>query len=289
MLIKRTGIWALLVILSLVLVIDRERAMSQESLPAYLSDRGEGVTTSLFGTYVKKGDLLIYPFYEYEKKSKDEYHGSEVVRGSTDTKDYLGESELHEALLFFAYGVTDDVAVEFESALYETATLTKAKDDTTSGMPPQIEESGFSSTQAEVRWRVQRETETQPEIFTALEIEFPLQKNRVLIGAGDWEVVVALGWVKGLSWGTLTPRLSVEYDGGDKEVEFGEYALEYLKRLSDQWRVVATLEGHADEISLIGELQYFINSGTYLKLNSGFGLTGHTPELAPEVGVMFTF
>jgi len=287
MLVKRTGIWTLLVILSLVLAIDRECAMSQESLPAYLSDRGEGVTTSMFGTYIRKGELLVYPFYEYEKKSKDEYKGSEL--GFTDTKDYLGTSELQETLLFLGYGVTDDVALELEFAFYETATLTKAKDDTTLDTPPQIEESGFGSTQAQARWRLRRETETRPEIFTAFEVEFPLQKDKHIIGAQNWEVVAALGWVKGLSWGTLTPRLSIAYDGGDKEVELSEYALEYLKRLSEKWRVVATLEGESDELSLIGELQYFFNPGTFLKLNSGFGLTEKTTDLAPEVGIMFTF
>jgi len=95
--------------------------------------------------------------------------------------------------------------------------------------------------------------------------------------------------VKGHSWGTLTPRLSIAYDGGDEEVEFSEYALEYLKRLSEKWRVVATIEGESDEVSLIGEAQYFISPHAFLKLNSGFGLTEKSPDIAPEVGVMFTF
>src|SRR5262249_45193221 len=30
--------------------------------PAYLSDRGRGLPTSLFGTYVQKGEWLVYPF-----------------------------------------------------------------------------------------------------------------------------------------------------------------------------------------------------------------------------------
>ena len=36
-----------------------------EELPYYLQDRGTGIPTSQFGTYVRKGELLIYPFYEY--------------------------------------------------------------------------------------------------------------------------------------------------------------------------------------------------------------------------------
>ena len=42
----------------------------------YLHDRGEGVTTSLFGTYVRGGEWLVYPFYEYARNDEEEYHGS---------------------------------------------------------------------------------------------------------------------------------------------------------------------------------------------------------------------
>lgn len=63
----------------------------------------------------------------------------------------------------------------------------------------------------------------------------------------------------------------------------------YLKRLSENWRVVATLEGEDDELVLIGEVQWYINSNMFVKINSGFGLTEKAPDFAPEVGVMFVF
>ena len=34
-------------------------------LPAWLRDRGDGVSSSMFGTYIQKGQLLVYPFFEY--------------------------------------------------------------------------------------------------------------------------------------------------------------------------------------------------------------------------------
>ena len=34
-------------------------------LPVYLRDRGTGVSTSMFGTYVRRRELLVYPFFEY--------------------------------------------------------------------------------------------------------------------------------------------------------------------------------------------------------------------------------
>ena len=40
-------------------------AISQESLPFYLKDRGPGVPTSMFATYIQKGEWVVYPFFEY--------------------------------------------------------------------------------------------------------------------------------------------------------------------------------------------------------------------------------
>jgi hypothetical protein len=262
-------------------------ARAQEP-PEYLRDRGEGVTTSLFGTYIRGGELLIYPFYEYEKKSAEEYHGSELGFGMDET-DYLGESELHQALLFLGYGLADDVAFELEVALYETAILRKAPDDVTSGIPDSIEESGFGELETQLRWRVARESASRPEVFTFLEVAYPFQKDDVLIGIHDWEGGLGLGVVKGFSWGTITPRVSMEYDGDDDELEFGEWALEYLKRTSDALRIVTTVEGESDEVSLIGEVQIHLSPHAFLKLNSGFGLTEKAPDVAPEVGIMFSF
>lgn len=39
--------------------------VSAEDLPFYLKDRGTGIPTSMFGTYVRKEEVLVYPFYEY--------------------------------------------------------------------------------------------------------------------------------------------------------------------------------------------------------------------------------
>ena len=30
--------------------------------PMYLRDRGEGVATSMFGTYIRRGEWIVYPF-----------------------------------------------------------------------------------------------------------------------------------------------------------------------------------------------------------------------------------
>lgn len=262
--------------------------LARAQLPGYLGDRGEGVTTSLFGTYVRGGELLVYPFYEYERNTGDEYHGSELGFAFDET-DYLGESEVHQVLLFFGYGLTDDLAVELEFALYESKVLRKAADDSTSGIPDEIEESGFGELETQIRWRVSRESSGRPEVFTFLEVGYPLQKDDTIIGIQDWEGGLGLGVVKGFSWGTLTPRISLEYEHGEGELEFGEWAIEYLKRTSETLRFVSTLEGESDEVSIIGEVQVWLSPRVFLKLNSGFGLTEKAPDVAPEVGIMFSF
>ena len=63
--------WAVCVVIlamgpSLALAVVDDWRFAPEKLPVYLRDRGRNVIpTSMFGTYVKPGELLIYPFFEY--------------------------------------------------------------------------------------------------------------------------------------------------------------------------------------------------------------------------------
>jgi len=86
---------------------------------------------------------------------------------------------------------------------------------------------------------------------------FPFQRDRHLIGTQDWEYKVGVGFTRGFAWGTGTFRLSGEYSGEEGKVDAGEYAFEYLKRLSPKWRVFAAIEGtQVDEVELITEVQW---------------------------------
>jgi len=261
-------------------------ASASEDPPSYLRDRGTGIATSLFGTYVRHGELLVYPFYEYTKNNDQEYKPSEL--GFAGEHDYRGESTEHEALIFLSYGLSENVMVEFESALYSSSTLHKAAEDTSS-VPARLKESGFGDTQAEIRWRWWKEGPNRPEFWSYFEAVFPFQRNRVLIGTQDWELIQGFGLTRGFAFGTLTARVSASYTAEDKSVIFGEYAMEYLKRLSPKWRWVLAVEGEQDEVALIGEAQWQIAPRALFKLNNGFGLTSKTPDVAPEVGVVFSF
>jgi hypothetical protein len=82
----------------------------------------------------------------------------------------------------------------------------------------------------------------------------------------------------------------MEYSVENSQWDTGEYGLEYLKRLSPQWRVYGGFEGTQDELSVILEAQrHFKQDRVILKLNSGFGVTSKATDWAPEVGLLFVF
>jgi hypothetical protein len=97
--------------------------------------------------------------------------------------------------------------------------------------------------------------------------------------------------LRGHPWCTLGWRVSMTYDRSEPNprLEGGEFAIDYIKRTSDKWRWVASLEGESDELSLIGEAQWFFSPRAFLKINNGFGLTEKAPDIAPEIGVIFSF
>ncbi len=259
---------------------------AQEGADApYLRDRGTGLPTSMFGTYIREGELLIYPFFEYYLDHDYEYKPEELGFGLD--QDFRGKFRASEGLIFISYGFTDWLSVELEAAVI-SAKLEKSPDDPSS-TPAVIEESGTGDVEGQIRVRWLRETETRPEAFSYFEAVSPQQKDKPLIGTSDWELKFATGLVKGFSWGTGTIRAAAEYALDEPTLELGEYAVEYLRRISPSWRIYAGIEGAQDEIELITEAQWHFNDRMYLKLNNAFGITSKATDWAPEVGVMFSF
>jgi hypothetical protein len=87
----------------------------------------------------------------------------------------------------------------------------------------------------------------------------------------------------------VSARAALEYAAGStSEFDLGEYAVEYLKRLSPRWRLDAAVEGTQDEVSLITEVQWHLGRNVFLRLNNGFGLTSKATDWEPEVGILFT-
>jgi hypothetical protein len=261
-------------------------AQEASNLPPYLYDRGDGIRTSLIGTYVRPNEFVFYPFYEYTRTRNFEYAPSEV--GGVGTTDFQGKKYEREFLVFLGYAFNDSLLVEFESALHSTVEFRKAPDDT-SNAPAQLRESGVGDTEAQIRWRIAKETETRPDTVLFFETVFPLQRSKKLLGTQDWEFSTGAVLTKGYSFGTLSVRGGVGYNTGDHKFKVGEYAIDYLKKLSPAWRVALSLEGHESELSIIGEVQYTLSKDAILKINSGFGISSKDRAFAPEIGVLFRF
>lgn len=282
---KRTLFLAAFFTLSLIFALCGPSVWAEDQLPVYLRDRGTGVPTSMFGTYIGKGEVIFYPFFEYYTNSDEEYAPSDLgFKGDTD---YRGEYKAYEWLVFLSYGLTEDLALELEAGVID-ATLKSSPEDV-SNVPDEISESGLNEVESQINWRFLKETEEIPEAFSYFHAVFPIQDDKRIIGTSDWEFELGAGLTKGFSWGTTSIRAGIAYNGEESKVEPGEYAFEYLKRLSDSWRIYAALEGSEDEIEFIPELQWHLRPNMIIKLNSAFGLTSKAQDWAPEIGIMFYF
>lgn len=269
---------------SLILLIAARHGLAQEAAePRHLRDRGTGVATSMFGSYVRAGELLVYPFFEYYVDNNLEYKPSEL--GYAGDIDYRGRYRASEGLLFLSYGLGEDWAIEVEAAVI-SARLDKAPDDV-STMPARVEESGLGDVEGQIRWRFMREAGSRPEGFTYFETVFPLQKDRRLIGTSDWEWKLGFGFTRGYDFGTMSFRIGIEYDRAERKFDAGEYAIEYLRRVSPRLGLFAMIEGNQlDEVALITEVQWHFGSRVYLKAGTGVGLTPNATDFAPEIGLM---
>lgn len=269
----------------LIAMVAGSDGLAGEERPGFLQDRGTGVASSMFATYIERGQVVVYPFYEFYYDGNAEYEPADF--GLPSTQEYRGKSRAHEGLIFLGIGLTDWLIWEFEAAVI-TERFEKSGGDT-SAVPAVIEESGLGDVETQLRWRWMRETDSRPEVFSYFETVFPLQKDRDLIGTADWEYKLALGLIKGFRWGTLTLRSGVEYVREEDKLEAGEFALEYMKRLSPRWRVFSMIEGTQDEVELVSEAQLHFGPRGYVKAGTGVGLTSKATDIAPEIGVMLIF
>jgi hypothetical protein len=274
-----------LTMVTLSLIFYSSFIFAQDDLPPYLKDRGKGIPTSMFGTYIQKGEFIIYPFYEYYYDQDAEYKPEEL--GYDLNQDFQEKFRAHEGLIFFGYGITDRIAVEVEAAVI-SATQYKSKNDP-SDMPDKIKESGLGDVESQLRWRWSEETKSRPEFFSYFETVFPLQKDKKIIGTQDWEFKLGTGAVKGFRWGTMTLRLAAEYDAGENKGEMGEYAIEYLKQVSKLFRFYVGVEGSQDEIEFITDFQFHFHENIFIRINNALGVTSKATDYAPEIGILFHF
>lgn len=257
----------------------------QQQEPPYLRDRGTGIASSMFGTYIRKGDVIVYPYWEYYVDHNKEYKPAELGFGLDQY--FRGRYRESEYLFFLAYGLTDFLAVQTELA-WATASLNKSAADP-SAMPSRIKESGLTSFESQLRWRGLRETESRPELWGYVDIVYPINKKAVIIGSDGWDVESGVALTRGFRWGTVTARASVIYESASStHWDAGEYGIEYLKRLSPSWRIFAAVQGAGDEISAITEAQWHLSPRVFIRFNQEIGLTSLATDWEPQLGVLFT-
>src|SRR5439155_24368467 len=81
-----------------------------DELPSYLRDRGPGSPTSMSGTYVRKGELLVYPFFEYYYDNNTEYTPSSL--GHVGDQTFHAKYRAAEGILVWGYGINERVGGE---------------------------------------------------------------------------------------------------------------------------------------------------------------------------------
>src|SRR5258708_22780309 len=186
----KRGNWSIVVasLLAVILTTTPEPSRGSEptGLPSYLYDRGDGIPTSILGTYVREKELLVYTFYEYTREKNFEYQPSAL--GYTGDNNFFGKVIHREFLVFFAYAFNDSLAVEFESALHTSIDFRKDPSDN-SNVPGRIRQSGLGDTETNIRCRVQKETEARPEVTFFFQSAFPLPTDKKLLGTPGCELL----------------------------------------------------------------------------------------------------
>jgi hypothetical protein len=265
----------------------RAVAAREMSPPGRLSDRGAGVPASMFGAYIERGQLLIFPFFEYARDRDREYNPAKLGFGLD--REFRGRYRSSAGQLFVGYGLTDRLALEVEGACIG-AELRKSPADP-STLPARIRQSGLTDLEGQVRLRLMDENGRRPEIFAFAEVTAPSQKRERLIGDEDWDLKPGVGVVKGYRWGTVTLRSSLEYTREDRSLNVGETAVEYLKRLSPSLRLHLAVEGGEggapDEWDFVPGLQWRVTDQVFLKFDNALGLSSKATDWAPALGVLF--
>lgn len=274
-------------LLALLVALDLGSIHAQDQ--PFLRDRGPGLSTSMFGAYVRPGEWLIMPFYEHTRDRNREYQPKEFGLGPDI--DFRGRFHSHAAQVFVAYGVNEWLALEFEAA-YLSATLHKSPADN-SAVPSVISEKGITDIEGQVRARLMRETAGRPELFFYAELVAPTQTSKLIISEPDFDVKPGLGVIKGFGFGTLTGRINLEWNHEEKKLDLGELSVEYLRRISPSLVLFLDFEGGEtgalDEWETVQGIHLNLTRSISLRFDNSIGISSKASDWVPQVGIMFSF
>ena len=262
-------------------------AQQQDSVPPHLRDRGRGVRSSEFQTFIQRHQLLLLPSSAHIRDHNLEYNPLDWGYGNQT--DLRGKFRSSSAQLLIAYGVTDWLAFELEGS-YVSARFERSPRDTTA-TPALIRESGVGDFAGHARLRFAQERGRRPEVWGSLEVIPANQKRKVLIGDKFRDLKGEIGLTRGFHFGTMTLRTTIERNHGDHHWDLGETSLEYLRRLSPAWRILLAIEGGEsgalDEWVFVTAGQWRIANGCYLKLANAVGLAWKATDWEPQVGILW--
>jgi hypothetical protein len=260
---------------------------AQQQEPPNLRDRGPGVRTSEFQTYIGRHQLLFLTSASYAKDHNLEYNPLDWGYGNQS--DLRGTFRSSSAQLWVAYGITDWLAVEVEGSSL-SARFERSSSDTTA-TPARIHESGLGDFAGQVRVRFAQERGRRPEIWGSVEVIPANQRRKVLIGDKLTDVKGEIGFTRGYRFGTMTFKTTVEWNHGDHHWDLGETSLEYLRRLSPDFRLLLAIEGGEtgapDEWVFVTAAQWRIANRFYLKFANGLGLMSKSTDWEPQVGILW--
>lgn len=257
-----------------------------ESAPSFQRDRGSGVPASMFGTYIRHHELVVYPFFEYTHDQNREYQPVEFGLGPD--VDFRGRFRGTSTQLFLGYGATDWLALELEGA-YVTARLDKSPSDSFA-TPARTRQSGVTDLEAQLRARLVRETRGRPEIFGFVELVARSKRGQALIEEAVFDAKPGIGIVRGFGFGTMTIRIAGEWNHAERKPDLGEFAVEYLRRVSPEGHLYLALEGGEggalDEWDVITGVRWRLTPSLDFKFDNALGISSKATDWAPQFGLM---
>lgn len=257
-------------------------AFSQQSSP----NHDPGVPTSMFGTFLGKGQLLVSPFFSYASDHNREYQPARL--GYALNEDFRGRFRSIEEGLFVGYGVTDWLMVELEGS-HLNARLIKSSGDSSS-MPGALQQSGLADLEGQVRFRLLKEGMNRPGLYAFVELTPATQKGQRLIAEPNWDLKPGVGAIRDFSWGTVQLRVAAEWNREAHSPDLGEVTIEYLKRLTPSLRVNLALEGGEtgsnDEWTVVVGGAYRLNRALSLKLDTMVGVMSKSTDLEAQAGLL---
>jgi len=278
--------------LTIVRVATTAALMFAIPAPALAQGQGQGldqlgVRSSMFETYVRPHQWLMFPHFAYTTDHNIDYTPADFGYGA-DTSALQGRFRSTEAQLLIAYGLTDWLALEAEGS-HITATFDKSSRDT-SAAPARIHESGFADWAVQARMRLARQHGRWPQVFAAFELLPPTQRGKKLIGDLHWNLKGEIGLAREYGWGAMSARTTIEYNRGDHHWDLGETSLEYMRQVSSAGRLLFAIEGGEggalDEWVFVSAGRWRIGDGLFIKFANSFGLQGKSTDWETQLGMM---